>query len=137
MRKKSWVIGLTVLAVLGVIWTAVLLLRFRPPDEIREAFIQAVRNGDAAAVRTMSIESESAGVLDTLTLGRVDKAEKFFMRGMGWSVNWLSGRATGYLDLTAENKDGLSVPFRLEVIRGGIFFTGPWQIRRVLLDAKK
>jgi hypothetical protein len=129
--------GLTVLSVLCVFWTASLLLRFRPPDEICEALIQALRNGDAATVQAMSIESDGARVWDTLILGRVDKAETFFMRGMGWSVNWRSGRATGYLDFTAEKKDGMSVPFRLEVARGGIFFTGPWQIRRVVLDAKK
>lgn len=135
MRKKIVVIASAVFAVCLVIWIAGLVLKITPPSELREAFVEAVRKGDVVAVGRLSIDSEGARIWETLKSGQIDRADSFHTRGLGWSVSGFSGRGTGYLDLTAENKTGLSVPFRLELVREG-FFPSRWRIKAVVLDAK-
>lgn len=135
MGKKITIIASAVFVLL-VIWIAISITTMGAPLGLRDAFSHAVPKGDAAAVRALTIDSEAPRIWDTLRSGQIDKAEKIVTRGLSWSVPWF-GQATGYLDLTAENSSGLSVPFRLELVRGGMFIPSAWRISAVVLDTKK
>jgi hypothetical protein len=133
MGRRWASVGLTAVTAL-IVWIAAnTIIRSVGPVELQEMCAQALSKGDAAAIRALSIEAEGPRIWETLRSAQIDKAEKLVTRGAGWSVSPL-GPATGYLDLTAENSAGLSAPFRLELVRGGIFCPGEWRIRAVRYD---
>ena len=103
--------------------------------ELKDKFTESVMKGDAAAVKALSVDQEAARIWETVDTAQIDKAEKIEVRGAGWTTRLTD--ASGYFDLTARSSSGPSVPFRIEMVRGGNYPSDKWRIRAVVVDATK
>jgi hypothetical protein len=102
--------------------------------ETQDLFRLAVLAGDAGSIRRISADGEADQILDALKSRKIDKPGEIIMRGAGYHISGLTGRTTGYYDLTARLPDGASVPFRLDLVKGNIFLSYGWRIAAIKFD---
>jgi hypothetical protein len=91
-------------------------------------FFQALKSGDAAALRSLTLEGEGEEVIRVLEGDQILKSGKIVTRGFGFTSKSF-GSFDGYYDLSATKPDGSTVDFRVNTLKSSLF--APWRIRGV------